>query len=565
MIESTPGHPFGGDVGAFSVVHKNMLLRRELIRRKLRENEYVVSITSFPHLGRGSFTSPPHQACGPVAKSFFIPDDMINKHIRFPTLTQNIRERRGRKVAMNIPVFEDEKTGDVDNEGYRCPVQDGDDGSISNKHVYLDAMAFGMGTSCLQVTFQASQIEEATLMHDMLTPLTPLLLALTAATPIYRGYLVDTDARWNQISSSVDDRTPEELGETESVSPGHYRIPKSRYASVSRYLSNGPDFKSAYNDLDVPMNEAVRKRLLDEGLDEMLAAHYAYLFIRDPLVIFEEKLNVDDATSTDHFENIQSTNWQTMRFKLPPPNSGIGWRVEFRPMEIQLTDFENAAFTVFIVLMTRTILSYGLNFYVPLSRVDENMTRAHVRDAVNTQKFFFRKDVNKRRKPCCGDDCDESCHSSDEERAACEQARAEEAQCAGSAGEYTLGEIFNGRKATACDPGFAGLVPLCRAYLKTISPDLESYRTIDRYLKFVSLKASGEIPTNATWIRNFVQSHPAYQKDSVVSQEIDTDLLRAAVDLGYGTRTDETLTGGLDSGTSSGFGRDRSASYGFST
>ena len=33
-------------------------------------------------------------------------------------------------------------------------------------------------------------------------------------------------------------------------------------------------------------------------------------------------------------QNIQSTNWQSMRFKPPPPNSPIGWRVEFRPMEV---------------------------------------------------------------------------------------------------------------------------------------------------------------------------------------------------------------------------------------
>ena len=46
-----------------------------------------------------------------------------------------------------------------------------------------------------------------------------------------------------------------------------------------------------------------------------------------------------------------------MRFKPPPPGSPIGWRVEFRPMEVQLTDFENAAFAVFIVLLTRAIIS----------------------------------------------------------------------------------------------------------------------------------------------------------------------------------------------------------------
>jgi glutamate--cysteine ligase catalytic subunit len=39
------------------------------------------------------------------------------------------------------------------------------------------------------------------------------MLALTAATPIYKGFLADTDVRWNQISAAVDDRTAEELGE----------------------------------------------------------------------------------------------------------------------------------------------------------------------------------------------------------------------------------------------------------------------------------------------------------------------------------------------------------------
>lgn len=37
-------------------------------------------------------------------------------------------------------------------------------------------------------------------------------MALSANSPIYRGYLADVDARWNVISSSVDDRTPEERG-----------------------------------------------------------------------------------------------------------------------------------------------------------------------------------------------------------------------------------------------------------------------------------------------------------------------------------------------------------------
>ena len=82
-----------------------------------------------------------------------------------------------------------------------------------------------------------------------------------------------------------------------------------------------------------------------------------------------------------------------MRFKPPPPRSTIGWRVEFRPCEAQITDFENAACVCFIVLLTRVILTYGLNFLIPISKVDENMQRAQKRDAVLNQKFWFRKDV----------------------------------------------------------------------------------------------------------------------------------------------------------------------------
>lgn len=93
------------------------------------------------------------------------------------------------------------------------------------------------------------------------------------------------------------------------------------------------------------------------------------------------------------YQNLQSTNWQTVRFKPPPPNSDIGWRVEFRSMEVQLTDFENAAFSVFIVLLTRVILSFGLNFYIPITKVDENMQTAHQRGAAVNCKFYFRKNV----------------------------------------------------------------------------------------------------------------------------------------------------------------------------
>ena len=59
--------------------------------------------------------------------------------------------------------------------------QYGDDGRSQRAtcadHVYVDAMGFGMGCSCLQMTFQACNINEARHLYDQLTPLTPVLVS----------------------------------------------------------------------------------------------------------------------------------------------------------------------------------------------------------------------------------------------------------------------------------------------------------------------------------------------------------------------------------------------------
>jgi len=41
----------------------------------------------------------------------FYPDEAINNsHPRFKTLTRNIRQRRGEKVAINVPIYIDTNT-----------------------------------------------------------------------------------------------------------------------------------------------------------------------------------------------------------------------------------------------------------------------------------------------------------------------------------------------------------------------------------------------------------------------------------------------------------------------
>lgn len=43
-------------------------------------------------------------------------------------------------------------------------------------------------------------------------------------------------------------------------------------------------------------------KFLHAGIDKLLAQHIAHLFIRDPISVFKERLNLDDENDSDHFE-----------------------------------------------------------------------------------------------------------------------------------------------------------------------------------------------------------------------------------------------------------------------
>jgi glutamate--cysteine ligase catalytic subunit len=301
-------------------------------------------------------------------------------------------------VDIRIPLYRDERTPEFDPALREAYSLDGEGVQLEpDTDIHMDCMAFGMGMCCLQVTFQARDCDESRYMYDQLAVLAPIMLAMTAATPVLKGRLSGNDVRWSVIAQSVDDRTAAELGEVEGsgiaalrdpsmAGEGVRRIDKSRYGSISTYIYHCPGHKpkkrsfELFNDIPCEIDEDIKDVLLAEGIDVNLAYHIAHLFIRDPLVVFSDSIEVDDAATTEHFESIQSTNWQTCRWKPPPPRVDekaphIGWRTEFRPMEVQLTDFENAAFTVFTILITRVILAFDLALYIPLSKV--RLTQFH--------------------------------------------------------------------------------------------------------------------------------------------------------------------------------------------
>ena len=115
-----------------------------------------------------------------------------------------------------------------------------------------------------------------------------------------------------------------------------------------------------------------------------------------------------------------------------------------------MNDFGNAALVVFLALLTRVIITYGLDLTIPISQVNENINTAHRRDAIRQEKFFFHCDNDEIR-------------------------------------SIYMNEIINGRK------DFLGLVPLVRRYINEREDiDTITRHTIEQYLLLISKRAAGE-------------------------------------------------------------------------
>ncbi|ETI24711.1 hypothetical protein G647_04080 [Cladophialophora carrionii CBS 160.54] len=600
MVEATPGVPYDNSLTSMLSVQGNMARRRRMIQERLGENEAVVTIPGFPRLGApGTFTQPPLPSGGLLLRSQFLPDGLVSTYERYGAIHDNIYTRReGRAFKIKAPIFKDEKTPwpwrESNHFGQANGAQEHDAGIYGHNaenFIYGDSMSFGPTLCGLQVTLQARNLREARYLHDQLCPVGPILMALTAGTPFFRGFLTDTDVRWNHAAAAVDDRTSNELSSKVLRSTEEASI-QPRWAPTAMYLADDARLRSEYNNSSTnpDPNRTIAEKLQNKGMDTLLASHYAAILARDPIAMTEKDLEAyahgdgdgDADTDIDVFEILHSAVWPHVDFKLPSKKEGrAGWRVELRPLEVQLTDFDNAAFVVFVALLARTILHFDLNFYIPIEKVAENMTRAHTRDAVREEQFFFRRDV----------------------WSSSSAATAANAKDKGTyppiETEYTLmtvNEIMNGSKSV-CSNGsqcgncssssssscsFEGLIPLVERYVREVyageSEDTHDHKQdhqqghelghqhkhghqhgqqqeqgqeqeqepphrddqehganqLLKYLAMIRNRASGKIPTPATWMRRFVQIHKDYRQDSVVSESTCYDLMCCIRDLGDG-------------------------------
>lgn len=473
MIEGVPSKPYEYTSSYLNTVEANMALRRKQAQKILSEEsncDFVLNICAFPQFGEKKFIYPSiteknyyQYSTGTLCYSNAI---ISPHHPRMKSLLNNKRQRRQAEPIVEIPIFEDSATP--------LPFRDRlfeNRTTIRDNHIYLEGVLAGWGCCCLQVTFQAESLIECLHLYDQLVPLTSIMLALSAASPIWRGYLTDIDCRYTVLSQTGDDRNPNERQRATML---------SRCSSVPLYVSNEYNH---LNDIKVEFDENVVSTLQRHGMPLALARHFGYIFTRDPLVIIKEQMYSTNDLTSYHFENLNSTVWYSLRLKPPSLDStDLGWRVEFRPMDIQITDFENAALAVFMALITRVILTFDLDLTIPISQVHENMSRAHHRNAVRQEKFFFR--------------------FGDETRL------------------MSINEIFNGFEH------FPGLIPLVRQYLNEHEHlDNETRLTVEQYLSLISKRANGSLLTDAQWMRQFVLGHRDYKQNSIVSDDIQYDLL----------------------------------------
>lgn len=194
MIEAVPSKPYDSlvDLKELLSCEEKLHARRETLDRFCSENGVqIVSMSNAPTLG-----TPNHihfedetlrtlvqqnqvslEAINPACRSQFVVDKSTNPHPRFAGLMQSIRERRGEKVEIRVPIFKDKHTN------LTSPTAD----EPYPGEIYMDAMHFGMGQCCLQITYECSTINHARYLHDMLLPFTGIMAALSASGPIFKG------------------------------------------------------------------------------------------------------------------------------------------------------------------------------------------------------------------------------------------------------------------------------------------------------------------------------------------------------------------------------------------
>ena len=421
MIEGVSEYPYSLEENRIFLLEYNLLKRRRLLNSILESNIISTTLSIPPKLSRLE-----NYENNTYSRSTLISDKLINPHIRFSALTQNIREKRGKKVHIPVGVKNHPNT------------------IIKNK--IGDAMAFGMGCSCLQITLEAESIYQSLEIFDLLQPFSSLMLLLSSSSPLYEGILKHGNTRWDIISKSVHD------GE------------KSRYDYIPCYMSSKG---LKYNDAKITTNNEIYKILIDLNIPEGIALYISHIFSFDPLLVFtDDKYN---------FKSFQSTVWQNLRWKIPSKLSE-SWRVEFRPMELQLTDKENAALILYTVLYTKACLKYKIDYFINASKLLENLSKVVNCTQLVNIKLWWK--INQETKL------------------------------------YNISNIIY------------DINEKIYRYLDDEYPHLKTF--FKQYIEIITKRATGNCPTSGDRLKLQIIKHQEYNWDSILNSDILNDLTRFA-------------------------------------
>lgn len=257
------------------------------------------------------------------------------------------------------------------------------------------------------------------------------------------------------------------------------------------------------------IDEDIRKYLIEGGMDGFLADHFTSILTRDPLLLTEADLKNNEPPETRLFETLYGCVWHPVRFKPPTNDHGPGWRVEFRPMEAQLTDFENASFAIFAYLVSRAITVLRLKFYITVEELADAWAKCQECGAVIDGRFWFRKtgwlsDSDKINPDIIRMLSQHGYHYTGKE----------------SYAQMTVDEIVNGQSTV---DGFPGFLLMVRCYFEYVGVPMQEQEQIAQYLNLIRDRASGTNPTAATWMREFISNHKDYGEDSFVSETVCYD------------------------------------------
>ena len=162
------------------------------------------------------------------------------------------------------------------------------------------------------------------------------------------------------------------------------------------------------------------------------------------------------------------------------------------------------------------------NFIIPITKIDENYENAYQRDSINTGKFWWR--INCFEKGA-NDDEDNFDYAEDEKK---------------NIKLLTINEIFNGKK----EYNYPGILNVIRDEI--INNNSNSYEKQNESLKFIEFlekRTKGELWTDAKYIRNFVNNHPKYNKDSLITEDINFDLISHLLEIQNGLIKPKELFG----------------------